>query len=432
MAVPDDAAELALIAPAFDVSFYLSDNPDIAQAGVDALKHYLHLGWREGRNPSPWFDTARYIAAHDELAEDPINPLVHCLRAGLAAETGGGAPWGTQARRRAVVTEALAVLSRDDIARLLPADLQGFTVGTMENVGTLGVAGGNAPFTERGPDEPSHVFVANGQARGLVGLEDLSAAVASGGGVLTIRSLRGQTVAGLTAICAALAPQRIDLVLDADAFTAPPDAALVHALFDAMDIHLIVPSAVAGAMWARAYPGLRLAGIIEAPPVALACDGEAVSRTTSHLPIAAFVGPATAESGWAAFRRLIEAPDQRAHFRFAHVAAPRDLLVSDRLLSIAADGDLVSALAGRGVEIAVLAAETIVPFSREAVAALAAGCLVVTLSDSGHIASLVDWTGQGLVLNGMDDLLAAFADGRVAAALTAPRRRGRLVTNGQD
>jgi glycosyltransferase involved in cell wall biosynthesis len=45
----------------FDAAWYLQRNPDVAEAGQDALDHYLNFGWQEGRSPSPWFDTRFYL-----------------------------------------------------------------------------------------------------------------------------------------------------------------------------------------------------------------------------------------------------------------------------------------------------------------------------------------------------------------------------------
>src|SRR6185437_8735571 len=54
--------------------------PDIAAAGVDPFEHYLHWGYREGRDPSAGFDTKYYLRRYlgGDLAE---NPLLHYRRA---------------------------------------------------------------------------------------------------------------------------------------------------------------------------------------------------------------------------------------------------------------------------------------------------------------------------------------------------------------
>lgn len=65
----------------FDSNYYLASYPDIALAGIDPLQHYLEFGWREGRNPSPWFDSRFYIDKYD-LHRSDICPLVHYVEFG--------------------------------------------------------------------------------------------------------------------------------------------------------------------------------------------------------------------------------------------------------------------------------------------------------------------------------------------------------------
>ncbi|RRS33632.1 MAG: hypothetical protein NV67_15735 [Gammaproteobacteria bacterium (ex Lamellibrachia satsuma)] len=66
----------------FDESWYLSKYPDVAEAGIDPIHHYLRYGASEGRNPSSKFDTAFYLATNPDIAQAEINPLVHYLRYG--------------------------------------------------------------------------------------------------------------------------------------------------------------------------------------------------------------------------------------------------------------------------------------------------------------------------------------------------------------
>ncbi len=74
----------AAVTAAFDPSFYLGANPDVAADGVDPLEHYLTSGWREGRDPSPQFSLADYLDAYPDIAAAGVNPLVHYVTAGRA------------------------------------------------------------------------------------------------------------------------------------------------------------------------------------------------------------------------------------------------------------------------------------------------------------------------------------------------------------
>lgn len=61
----------------FDEEYYLQNNPDVKQSGMDPILHYLIYGAYEGRNPSKNFNTDKYIKSHLEVLLDDINPLVH-------------------------------------------------------------------------------------------------------------------------------------------------------------------------------------------------------------------------------------------------------------------------------------------------------------------------------------------------------------------
>lgn len=66
----------------FDPDWYLSKNPDVQQAGLDPLTHYIRHGWREGRRPIPDFSPSEYLAAHKELALGSQEPFLHWLLSG--------------------------------------------------------------------------------------------------------------------------------------------------------------------------------------------------------------------------------------------------------------------------------------------------------------------------------------------------------------
>lgn len=64
----------------FDEPFYLTNNPDVAQAKMDPALHYLRYGGFEGRDPGPNFSSARYFDTHEDVKHRGVNPLVHYLK----------------------------------------------------------------------------------------------------------------------------------------------------------------------------------------------------------------------------------------------------------------------------------------------------------------------------------------------------------------
>jgi len=68
----------------FDPDYYLSKNPDVKNAGVDPIVHFLNLGGSEGRDPSPEFDSSWYLDNNADVKAAGFNPLLHYLLYGKA------------------------------------------------------------------------------------------------------------------------------------------------------------------------------------------------------------------------------------------------------------------------------------------------------------------------------------------------------------
>lgn len=68
----------------FDPKWYLNNNSDLREKGVDPAEHYVMYGGKEGRAPSPNFDAKEYLKKYPDVAESGQNPLVHYLLHGKA------------------------------------------------------------------------------------------------------------------------------------------------------------------------------------------------------------------------------------------------------------------------------------------------------------------------------------------------------------
>lgn len=91
-ALEADRASLDLrqrIAREFDVTFYLNENPDLAEQfsaspTFDPILHYIRVGWREGRDPHPSFSTVYYVDNNPEAITAGENPFAHYIDFGRA------------------------------------------------------------------------------------------------------------------------------------------------------------------------------------------------------------------------------------------------------------------------------------------------------------------------------------------------------------
>jgi hypothetical protein len=83
MAAEAPAAEIhRVLSTAIDAHFYRTMYPDVAAAGLTALDHYCLTGWREGRDPAPWFSAEGYLALHRDVERSGVEPLFHYLTIG--------------------------------------------------------------------------------------------------------------------------------------------------------------------------------------------------------------------------------------------------------------------------------------------------------------------------------------------------------------
>src|SRR5580658_3074338 len=65
----------------FDRAFYLERYPDVRQAGMNPLWHYLRHGAAEGRKPHRLFEPDYYLSCCPE-ARNSANPLLHFIATG--------------------------------------------------------------------------------------------------------------------------------------------------------------------------------------------------------------------------------------------------------------------------------------------------------------------------------------------------------------
>lgn len=66
----------------FDSAYYYNQYPDVRQADINPLWHYIKYGWREGRNPSNLFNSNFYLQNYPDVAQSNVNPLFHYARWG--------------------------------------------------------------------------------------------------------------------------------------------------------------------------------------------------------------------------------------------------------------------------------------------------------------------------------------------------------------
>ena len=81
-AIAQEDFDLVAASDLFDADWYQRAYPDVGMLGIGPVEHYLWLGWRLGRQPSPRFDGRHYYRRYPDIGQAGINPLLHYLRHG--------------------------------------------------------------------------------------------------------------------------------------------------------------------------------------------------------------------------------------------------------------------------------------------------------------------------------------------------------------
>jgi len=65
----------------FDSAFYRRANDDLKDV-EELIEHFLTVGWRESRDPAPWFSVEKYLKQNEDVRRAGGNPFIHYLRFG--------------------------------------------------------------------------------------------------------------------------------------------------------------------------------------------------------------------------------------------------------------------------------------------------------------------------------------------------------------
>jgi glycosyltransferase involved in cell wall biosynthesis len=81
--VSDSDVALVKRSTFFDAEWYLERYQDVKKMGMDPVEHFLWIGHRLGRSPSPEFCVPSYRNSHRDIRASGVNPLLHYLRRGI-------------------------------------------------------------------------------------------------------------------------------------------------------------------------------------------------------------------------------------------------------------------------------------------------------------------------------------------------------------
>jgi len=79
---PQASSPVEKIAPFFDFDFYQSQSGQKFPSEHGALEHFLEVGWKTNCSPCASFCVEHYLSAYPDIREAKINPLLHFLDSG--------------------------------------------------------------------------------------------------------------------------------------------------------------------------------------------------------------------------------------------------------------------------------------------------------------------------------------------------------------
>jgi len=520
---PPDPLEEATkgLASHFDAAFYLDTYPDVAAANLEALPHYCANGWKEGRDPTPWFSTNFYLKSNRDVVDAGINPFWHYITVGrsegrqpsekinprIQLLENISPPKKTLPDASTVASDRVAETELIDILRPLVGGSNGLVISfshtlyTEETAGTeLFIGDEQHLFNAKGfiylhfsplawsrfmidssPEETVNWIIVNGKKIGAAASSALARALIASdctriqSRIVVMHSPLGQSRAGFLRILAATNPTAAyywlhdfsslctgyNLLRNNVAFcSAPPQnsiactvcvfgasrpehTTLLRETFESANFVVVAPSDVAKDVWSRActYPHRSIivkehCRIDYSKKLYRNAKSVALVGTREHPIKAAFIGFGAVHKGWPTFERLVdETRDDPIYEYYQFVkkglaARSRRIRVVDAVVTTA-DRDAMSELLSRH-EIDIVVAPAIWPetFSYVTFEALAAGCDVVTIADSGNIAARVEETGRGRVFQTEDELIDFFTSHRaidlVRSRAKNPNPRGQM------
>jgi glycosyltransferase involved in cell wall biosynthesis len=111
-------AEVERVRTAFDSVYYLEKYPDVRANGIDPFEHYVVLGWKENRDPSPDFSTAFYLRHSPDVVATDVNPFVHWVLHGIAEKRASSEAGESVVSAAAARSSGLEDLSPSEVERI--------------------------------------------------------------------------------------------------------------------------------------------------------------------------------------------------------------------------------------------------------------------------------------------------------------------------
>jgi glycosyltransferase involved in cell wall biosynthesis len=448
-------------APWFSTTYYLRANHDVAAANVNPFWHYVMAGRDEGRSPKQVSsareallaylmppeetETVTAVPDHDRI---PEANLLETFRTTI--QNAAGVVLSFSHNCYPMSTGGTEMFISDE-QKLFNAQRFAY-MHLSPLVSSLFVR-------ESSPDESLTQIVINGEVIGVAMVSEVVRILVHVSGtmpadrILLMHSPIGQTILGFLRIFEALEPTKTyywihdfssictgyNLLRNHVEFCyAPPQDSMAcsvciygssrrrnarHLLkmFEVANFTVVAPSEVARKIWLEASDlPHRNVVVQEHCRVDYSAGLQRDHRLAEQIGLSgqpikvAFVGYPVMHKGWPVFERLVDETRSDSAYEFFHFAKrgvgvrSRKIRAIDAVVTSDRRDAMVELLRVHEIDIVVIPAPWPETFSYVTFEALAAGCDILTLKDSGNVAATVLRTGRGRVFGSEDELVEFF------------------------
>lgn len=471
-----------------DQDYYYSLYPDVQQADMSAVEHYCLFGWKEGKDPCLDFSTKFYLQDNFDVQEAGINPFYHYIVAGQYERRYGKQPGGHKASRiwdvipisetvvnwkltepNDHIVQDLSFLDTDKKYALVFShdDYIQNTGGIQKclNVEQEVALSRGLVYFHLSPYQPSPILaeehsnadnffyrlLVDGEFLGYICHTTLQTFLLNSSLVFertifhAFQGLSPELMLQLVEAVQNGNSSQVDTYLWIhDSFTLCPSFTLQRngvdfcgapnqnsqacnlcvfgeersnhrsrliRLFKALpETRVICPSEFTKTLW-QEKSEFGLQNVFMVPHMSLIPSSP---RSHSQSTKIAFVGFPHAHKGWADFERLVFKNVSSLGVEFLHIGSIQSDISHLPFLEVNVTNEnpngMIEAIKNENVDIVLLPSDIPETFNYVCHEAIIAGAAVVTYENSGNIARAVELYGQGLVVEGLNELMSVVED----------------------
>lgn len=484
------------ISPHFDSEFYLKMYAHVALSEMKPAEHYVREGWKAGYWPTPTFNTNFYIEDNVDVSEAGVNPFYHYIVAGQFERRYENQPGGDRAitiHRLKTATEikrewhskwAGEVLGSEALAKLFNEELTEENIISFSHDVYLDHIGGiqlciaieqkesgdswqgylhlapiqPLPYLGEADSEALLYISLNGKYRGVATVQMLANQLKSSACKFfpVIHALHGHAPENVVTILKSSGCIELTLWLH-DFFTlcegynvlrnnvaycgVPPvnsnacsicihgERRLEHierldSLLSNFKVHIISPSKYAASLWSeKAWFNAESVNVIEHLQF-LGSRKRANHQALQPVRVG-FIGYPAYHKGWGDFANLVRLFLTDNRYEFVHLGKEKmDVLPIEFVEAKATFNDHEAtrkAVENANIDVVIIPAKWPETFNFTCYEAIAGGAKVLAYLESGNVADFLKKEGHGMVANGFNEMHELFTKGLPIVLLSGRR-----------